>query len=334
MSQGDHVWGTDMLEVSSRWVGEVGDGPLVPHTYCDENDIYKKLDLGPNTINVHQALNILARFCGLRWLLSEHRKEADGLPPAEDVERWELHGSDLDDLPVEREKSSTKLPHSSTSKSSVRGSRVASSSAKIKRLVSTNSKKINGMQEVRDILLRYPLELPKTHDLPCDEAVEKQGLSCLCRSWDQTERTVHLSSNHDSSTKPRTVKHGANSMLRVSAKRAKESSARAKTPLVKFDTHVEATEASKHEIVANAYKLGYSDCRNSASPCCPLEHEDGKQLYLDLPPAQSEQSNTVDAEAVEEQIADEAAMEEDNSQGGVADMVRPYAKEQAGEAVK
>ncbi|CAL2227386.1 unnamed protein product [Prunus armeniaca] len=106
-----------------------------------ENDIHKKLDLGPNTINVHQALNILARFCGLHWLLSEHRKEADGLPPTEDVERWELHGSDLDDLLVEREKSSTKLPHSSTSKSSIRG---------IKRLVSMNSKKINGMQEVRD----------------------------------------------------------------------------------------------------------------------------------------------------------------------------------------
>lgn len=88
-----------------------------------ENDIHKKLNLGSNTINVHQALNILARFCGLRWLLSEHQKEADGLPPAEDVERWELHDSDLDNLPVEREKSSTKLPHSSTSKTSVRGSR-------------------------------------------------------------------------------------------------------------------------------------------------------------------------------------------------------------------
>ena len=89
-----------------------------------ENDIHKKLNLGSNTINVHQALNILARFCGLRWLLSEHQKEAGGLPPAEDVERWELYGSDLDDLLIEREKSSTKLPHSSTSKSSVRGSRL------------------------------------------------------------------------------------------------------------------------------------------------------------------------------------------------------------------
>ncbi|CAL9010783.1 unnamed protein product [Prunus brigantina] len=84
-----------------------------------------------------------------------------------------------------------------------------------------------------------------------------------------------------------------------------------KALLVKFDTHVKAAKASKHEIITNAYKLGYLDCRNSASPCCSLEHED---------------------EAVEEQIADEAAMEEDNSRGGVADKARPDAKEQAGEA--
>ena len=87
---------------------------------------------------------------------------------------------------------------------------------------------------------------------------------------------------------PRTVKRGADSMLQVAAKRAKESSARAKCPsvariagpgvgdtlLVNFGTYVEATEASKHEISANAYKLGYLDCRNGALPCCPLEHEE------------------------------------------------------------
>ena len=35
LSQGDHVWSKDVLEVSGRWEGEVGDGPLVPLTYCD-----------------------------------------------------------------------------------------------------------------------------------------------------------------------------------------------------------------------------------------------------------------------------------------------------------
>ncbi|CAL2276676.1 unnamed protein product [Prunus armeniaca] len=252
---GDHVWSTDMLEVSDRWVGEVGDGPLVPLTYCDENDIHKKLNLGPNTINVHQALNILARFCGLCWLLSEHQKEADGLPPAEDVERWELHGSDLDDLPVEQEKSSTKLPHSSTSKSSVMGSRLL------------------GMS-LWELLLHLPgSSTSSARTVRRSMACRRSGTFC--------------SSIRSNCLKP--MIYPVKRMLRS-----------------RFDTHVEATEASKHEIVANAYKLGYLDCRNSASPCCPLEHED---------------------EAVEEQIADEAAMEEDNSQGGVADKAKPYAKE-------
>ncbi|CAL9000953.1 unnamed protein product [Prunus brigantina] len=245
---------------------------------------------------------------------------------------------------------------------------------------------------------------------------------------DQTERTVPLPSNHDSSTGPRTIKRGVDSMLQVAAKRAKELSARARSPpiartagsgigdssvgagdicafsslplekqeeaamyhlqkgmvfavgamrnshdvapssalldklmkknanlieklsnerirhharisemkesmsalkssvdqkdgelkslmatllecmeayfclehkhaalaqdrdklLVKFDSYVEATEASKHEIAANVYKLGYLDFQNGASPCYPLEDEYGEQSCLDLPPSQSE----------------------------------------------
>ncbi|CAL9021625.1 unnamed protein product, partial [Prunus brigantina] len=100
--------------------------------------------------------------------------------------------------------------------------------------------------------------------------------------------------------------------------------------LVRFDAHVEATEASKNEVVANTYRLGYLDYRNNASPYCLLEHEDSKQLFLDLPPAHSEQINVVDAEAVEEQVADEAAIEEDKPQGKSAE----EAKEQAAEAVE
>ncbi|KAL6284870.1 hypothetical protein ACE6H2_015799 [Prunus campanulata] len=97
--------------------------------------------------------------------------------------------------------------------------------------------------------------------------------------------------------------------------------------VAKFDTHVEATEASKHEIAANAYKLGYLDCRNGASPCCPLEDDDGEPLCLDLPPAKSEQVNAVDVGTVEEQVADEAAMEEGNAQGGTTGEVRADAEE-------
>ncbi|CAL2240991.1 unnamed protein product [Prunus armeniaca] len=110
LSHGDHVWSKDVLEVNSRWEGEVGDGPLVPFTYCDNDVIRKKLVLNPNMTKVRQALSIPAKFREWRWLLSEHRKKVGGLPPAEDIERWKLHCLKLSDLPVEQEESSTESP--------------------------------------------------------------------------------------------------------------------------------------------------------------------------------------------------------------------------------
>ncbi|CAL9000448.1 unnamed protein product [Prunus brigantina] len=38
LSQGNHVWQTDVLEVSGRWEGEVSDSLLIPFTYCDVGD--------------------------------------------------------------------------------------------------------------------------------------------------------------------------------------------------------------------------------------------------------------------------------------------------------
>ncbi|CAL8162413.1 unnamed protein product [Prunus armeniaca] len=49
-SQGDHVWHADVLEVSGRWEGEVGDSLLVLLTYYDENYISKKLDFEPDML--------------------------------------------------------------------------------------------------------------------------------------------------------------------------------------------------------------------------------------------------------------------------------------------
>ncbi|CAL2246142.1 unnamed protein product [Prunus armeniaca] len=87
LSQGDHIWHADVLEVSERWEGEVGDGPLVPITYYDENDISKKLDLEPDKAKVRRALNIPLRFLEWRWLLRGYLKKAGGLPHAKNVER-------------------------------------------------------------------------------------------------------------------------------------------------------------------------------------------------------------------------------------------------------
>ncbi|CAL8168916.1 unnamed protein product [Prunus armeniaca] len=71
-SQGDHVWNADVLEISSKWEGEVDNGPLILTTYCNVKDITQKLDLGPDMAKLRQALNIPARFRELHWLLSEH----------------------------------------------------------------------------------------------------------------------------------------------------------------------------------------------------------------------------------------------------------------------
>ncbi|CAL9005553.1 unnamed protein product, partial [Prunus brigantina] len=57
------------------------------------------------------------------------------------------------------------------------------------------------------------------------------------------------------------------------------------------------TKASKHEIAANAYKLGYLDCMNGVSL------------------------------SVEEHMADEAAVEKDGAKDGAVDKVRAYAEE-------
>lgn len=40
LSQGDHIWHADMLEVDGWWDGKVGNGLLVPLTYCDDTSYF------------------------------------------------------------------------------------------------------------------------------------------------------------------------------------------------------------------------------------------------------------------------------------------------------
>ncbi|KAL6289075.1 hypothetical protein ACE6H2_006585 [Prunus campanulata] len=117
LSQGDHAWHDDVLEVSGRWEGDVGDGPLVPITYCNvwltnsclllvASSISKQLKLGPDMAKVRRALSIPPKFREWRWLLSEYREEDGGLPPAKDVEKWKENGPDPLDLLVGQEECS------------------------------------------------------------------------------------------------------------------------------------------------------------------------------------------------------------------------------------
>ncbi|KAL6283864.1 hypothetical protein ACE6H2_014793 [Prunus campanulata] len=117
LSQGDHAWHDDVLEVSGRWEGDVGDGPLVPIIYCNvwltnsylllvASSISKQLKLGPDMAKVRRALSIPPKFREWRWLLSEYREEDGGLTTAKDVEKWKENGPDPLDLLVGQEECS------------------------------------------------------------------------------------------------------------------------------------------------------------------------------------------------------------------------------------
>ncbi|CAL8131699.1 unnamed protein product [Prunus armeniaca] len=265
LSQGDHVWHDDVLEVSRRWEGDVGDGPLVPLTYCNSNDISKKLELEPNMAKVRCALNIPQKFREWRWLLSEYREEDGGLPPAEDVERWKQNGPDLDDLKAE-----VKFPRTQATFSRARNVSplrkkpklpcaekipvgvVPSLSARVKHLVGADNKKIGGMRNIRDAppkpladelgdhdLLREvvrarsssPVERQRDADVP----PRSSGRSHQSKSGGRCGRSAHLSNRHDPTIESRAVKRGVDSTSQIplevrlaEARKARESSARTK----------------------------------------------------------------------------------------------------------
>ncbi|CAL2253725.1 unnamed protein product [Prunus armeniaca] len=62
LNQGDHVWHANVLKVSGQWEGEVGNVPLVPIIYCNENEICNRLDLESDMAEVHWDLNIPLSF--------------------------------------------------------------------------------------------------------------------------------------------------------------------------------------------------------------------------------------------------------------------------------
>lgn len=169
--------------------------------FLAEDDVHKKLDLDLDMAKFRQAMDIPAKFLEWRWLLSVHQMKVGGLSPARDIERWKLHGPDSDDLPSKQKKSSTELsgkrkaaPKPSKDKAAalqakdvsplrrkprlpsamIKSSskevlfaekpqvRVApSSSTRVKHLVGVDIKKIGGMQNIRDILLKSSTESSK-----------------------------------------------------------------------------------------------------------------------------------------------------------------------------
>ncbi|CAL8174782.1 unnamed protein product [Prunus armeniaca] len=140
LSQGDHVWHDDVFEVSGWWEGDVSNGLLVPITYCNVNDICKKLELGPDMARAGQALNISLEV--LRVALVVERSSRD-----EAASSQEKNVSPL-------RKKQPKLP--STEKKQV--GIVPLSSTRVKHLVRVDSKKIGCTRNPQDVPLNPPAD--------------------------------------------------------------------------------------------------------------------------------------------------------------------------------
>ncbi|CAL8167959.1 unnamed protein product [Prunus armeniaca] len=299
---------------------------------------------------VYWALNIPARIPEWHWLLSEYWEKDGGLPPTKDVEKWKQYDPDSDDLPTERDESSTEHPEkwkadARSSKDEARTSwardvsllrkkprlpsvvikfslKEASSAektqvgappssfARIKHLVSVDSKKIGGMQNVRGILLKSLTDKLKTCNLPCKELSELEK-----KNVDMTSKLSIEQVRHE--TRMLEIKESMSLLKSSLAKKDNELNSSVATLhscklLVEFEAYHKATEQSKSEVVIDVYKLGYMDCKSGVAPCYSIEDEDIETFCLDMPSTQSERINVVDIEAAEEQVVNKTVAEEDD----------------------
>ncbi|CAL2247572.1 unnamed protein product [Prunus armeniaca] len=136
------------------------------------NNICKRLELRLDMAKVGRAINITLRFREWRWLLSEYQKEVGGLP----LPRLLRDGSRMRkaDVKSSRNKAtSSRARNVSPSRKKpklpdVENIRVGTgppSSAKVKHLVGAYSKKIGGMHNIRDVLLKPHIDKFGDRDL-------------------------------------------------------------------------------------------------------------------------------------------------------------------------
>ncbi|KAI5316927.1 hypothetical protein L3X38_036634 [Prunus dulcis] len=169
-------------------------GDHVPLTYCDENEMSKKLDLKLEMAKVHQAMNIPARFSRMALTV-------------EQVSEEEVSSAEKTQVGV-----------------------APSLSVRVKYFVDADSKKIGDMRNIWDILFKSPTDKLKIYNSPCKEVcsrtslpAEKQKATDIrhrsssrlhqSRDEDRNGRTAPLSKNRDPPAESRAVKHGADSAL-------------------------------------------------------------------------------------------------------------------------
>ncbi|KAL6272510.1 hypothetical protein ACE6H2_023202 [Prunus campanulata] len=158
--------------------------------FFKKNDISKKLDLELDMAKVLRALSSPTKFCEWHWLLSKYQTK-----PTERKEsstkffekRKDAHRSSKDEAATSRARDvsplrkklgppSVVIKSSSKKVSSAEKTQVGaapSSSTRVKHLVGMDSKKIGGLKNVWDILLKFPFNKLKTCNLPYKEVCSR-----------------------------------------------------------------------------------------------------------------------------------------------------------------
>ncbi|CAL2277269.1 unnamed protein product [Prunus armeniaca] len=212
LSQGDHVWHDDVFEVSGWWEGDVSNGLLVPITYCNVNDICKKLELGPDMARAGQALNISLEV--LRVALVVERVSRGSRFDVKSS-RDEAASSQKKNVSSLRKKQ-PKLP--STEKTQV--GIVPLSSTRVKHLVCADSKKIGCTRNPQDVPLNPPADKLGDRDL-LHKMVHERSSSIVERQRDVDIPLRSLGRLHQSKDGGEV---GAVKKVRESSVRAKGSS--------------------------------------------------------------------------------------------------------------
>ncbi|BBN67706.1 hypothetical protein Prudu_159S000600, partial [Prunus dulcis] len=240
LSQGDHAWHDDVLEVSERRRAMSVTAHLFP------SPIAMQLELGPDMAKVRRALNIPLRFREWRWLLSEYWEEDGGLP----LPRMSKGGSrtvltlmiclaDRKNVLLNLSQRERLLPNLQEVKLLLRTQRMdssgvcSSSSARVKHLVGADSTKVGGMRGIRGVLPEPPADTLENHDMFREAARARPSSAKRQRDADIPPRSSsRLHRSNDGDRNGRSAYDPALltllEMRLAEAKKMRESSARVK----------------------------------------------------------------------------------------------------------
>ncbi|CAL2239888.1 unnamed protein product [Prunus armeniaca] len=292
----DDVACTDVLEVSGRWESDVNDDPrltnMLPLLLCDVINKRIDLDLDMANLEILRGGNYITPTRMIS-LTNEKRNVAPML------DKYEAATSRVRDVSLLRKK--CRLPSvviKSSSKEMLSAEKTkygtsSSSSARVKHLLGVNSKKVGGIKNIQDILLKSSAKKLKLFNLLYKDVYSRPGSSTekqravdfthrssshlhQSRDEDRIGKTAPLSSKCAPSVELREVKHRADptslthfKARMVMAKKAKELSAQAKslTSARADGPKVDKPSYVGHVSMSDLLKMNFS---SSSSICAKL----------------------------------------------------------------